>query len=117
MLGETRGHRRGRREPERATAQLWCGGDEMCGQLAGEGMDDKTWIARGEVARDLGVFFLVATNIAHRRQAAGDGVSTGRNRLTEGKVDENRHDARGQSVSIRGGLAIGTCEMEHRGAH
>src|SRR4051794_19754013 len=70
-------------------------------QLPCEWVNDETRVARGKMARDRRVFFLVPADIAHRRKTARDGVRAGGDRLAKREVSESRHDARGRSVAVR----------------
>jgi hypothetical protein len=61
---------------------------EVRSELAAEGVDDKTGIARGEVLRDFRILLLVADDGTHRGQAARNTVHAGGNALTEREGSE-----------------------------
>ena len=84
--GERHGHGGRRGQPKRVVAQRrFQTGHIMLRELAGEGMHDKPRVTRREVADDFRILFLIATDGAHRGQAARHGVRAGRDALAEGQ--------------------------------
>ena len=98
--------------------QFGDGGDEVGGELFGEGMDDEARVAGRQPVHDGGVFFLVAADGGHRRQAARHGVRAGRDALTERQMLEGGHGAR-RGPSLRGAVPVGNgnvCPVRHAAA-
>jgi hypothetical protein len=82
----------GRGEPDGVARQAE-GAQEVRAGLFGERVHDEAGIAGGHVPGDLGIFFLIADDIAHCGQAGGDAVKTGGNTLAERDVGEHGHGA------------------------
>ena len=94
---EILGDGEGRREPEFLAGESGIARDVMRGELERERMNDEARVAGGELADDLGRFFLVAADGVHRGQAARNGMRAGRDSGTEGQMGEGgRHKMRAE---------------------
>src|SRR5580704_10935532 len=98
ILGELASHAGGRGEPECAAVQAVLF-RKLLRELARERVHDEARIARGQVASDVGILFLVAGHRAHGRQAARDGVRAAGNALAEWKWNKGGHGGRKVSVA------------------
>ena len=88
--GELIGHAAGAGQPEGVRGEV-VGGGKVGGELTHARVEDKAGVAGCEMGGDGGVALLVANNVAHGRQAAGDGVEAIRDGLAEGERAEGGH--------------------------
>ncbi len=109
IIGERGGHFGGRDQPEGFARELGAAG-EVLAETLGVGVDDEARVTRGDVLRGLGPALLVADDIRHGRQAAGDGVRAAGNALTEGNGLEDRHEGcGGGKLAGAGDVATAVC--------
>ena len=90
MGGEFRGAALRGREPQRPAGEA-VPAPQQLGELAQTGMEDKPRIPLVDVPHDRGVLFLVPDQVAHRGQAARDGMRPVRDAAPERQVVKDGH--------------------------
>jgi hypothetical protein len=86
-LAEGGGDGRAGAEPDFAVCKAGRGPAKALGDAAEQRVNDKARVTAGQVGGDGGILFLVADNVPHSWQAAGDRVKAFGNTLAKRAVD------------------------------